>query len=174
VLVSEGISKTGIELELLDLCEKVLRPHGFAVVDVDFHPMGRSLVRVFVERQLRGEVEVTGTNLDDCAEASRLLDECLEHSDLIPGGYDLEVSSPGLDRRLRTLGDFQKSVGKTVQFRFTRKLEEFGLGAKTTAELLDVDGQGLKFATSGKRYEVPWQHLKQANMVWSPDAQGKS
>lgn len=172
--MSPGITKTGIELELLELSEQVLEPHGFAVVDLDYHAMRQSLLRVFVERTRRGEVPATGTNLDDCAEASRLLDAALEEKPIVPGSFDLEVSSPGLDRRLRTLGDFQKSLGKTVQVRFTRKLEELGLGAKATAELLEVDEARMKISASGKQYEVPWQHLKQANQVWSPDSESKN
>ena len=170
--MSPGITKTGIELELLELCERVLEPHGFTVVDLDFHAMGRSLLRVFVERTRRGETPATGTNLDDCSEASRLLDEALEAKPIVTSAFDLEVSSPGLDRRLRTLSDFQKSLGKTVQVRFNRKLEEFGLGAKTTAEVLAADEEALKFSASGREYQIPWQHLKQANAVWQPEVKG--
>lgn len=164
-----GIAKTGVELELLELCSQVLEPHGFVIVDLDFHAMRRSMVRIFVERKRRGDVAATGTNLDDCAEASRLLDETLETKDVINGAYDLEISSPGLDRRLRTLGDFQSSVGKTVQMKFTRKLEELGLGAKTTADLIEANEEALRIAASGKEYRIAWEHLKQANTVWKSD-----
>mgnify|MGYP000007276032 CR=1 FL=1 len=114
------------------------------------------------EKQRDGTL-ATGTNLDDCACASRLLDEALEASPLIPGRFDLEVSSPGLERRLRTLEDFKSQVGHTLQLKFQRKLDELGLGAKTTAELIEVDEASLLLKASGKQYRVQWEHLKQAN-----------
>jgi ribosome maturation factor RimP len=167
VQASAGIPKSSIELALLELSERLLEPHGFAVVDLDFHLMGTSVLRIFVERKQRDGTLATGTNLDDCAYASRLLDEALEASPLIPGRFDLEVSSPGLERRLRTLEDFKSQVGNTLQLKFQRKLEELGLGAKTTAELMEVDEASLLLKASGKQYRVQWEHLKQANRVWS-------
>src|SRR4051794_16535757 len=93
----ESISKTPLELRILSLSENVLEPQGFRVVDVDCRVGHRSLLRIFIERA--GSQNPT---LDDCASASRLLSAQLDtDEEILPGAYDLEVSSPGLDRRLR-------------------------------------------------------------------------
>lgn len=159
-----GIQKEGQEKKFLELCEKTLGEK-FSIVDVDCHVMGRSLLRVFIEpkgQEQDGKAQHTG--LEHCSEASRLLDVALETDPVVNGQYDLEVSSPGLDRRVRTYSDFEKNVGSTLELRFIRKLEELGLGAKSTAELVGVDPESIRIKSSGQEYAVPWNLIRQANI----------
>ena len=67
-----------------------------------------------------------GVNLDTIALATRLISRELDHDDPMPGHYTLEVSSPGLERSLRTPAHFQREVGKTVNIRLRDTTSEPG------------------------------------------------
>ena len=150
----ESISKTQVETQVLGLCEELLEPQGFRVVDLDCRIASRSLVRLFIERVAGATAASdkpgsTGATLDDCAEASRLIGGVLEtKEELIPGGFDLEVSSAGLDRRLRTEADFRAVVGETVKLKLTAAIQ--GLGANVTGELVRVESAGIVVSVSKK------------------------
>lgn len=69
---------------------------------------GSQLLRVFVDTE-------TGITLDQCVALSREISDILDTHDLIAGRYRLEVSSPGLDRPLKTIRDFKKNLGRQVK-----------------------------------------------------------
>jgi ribosome maturation factor RimP len=90
-----------------------------------------------------------GVDLDQLALATRLISRELDHQDPVPGKYTLEVTSPGVERTLRTPAHFQREVGKTISVRLAdveaeqRRLEGVLVAADdTTATLrLEVDGE---------------------------------
>jgi ribosome maturation factor RimP len=91
------------------IVQPVLRDHGLELVDLDWRPRGpRGLLRIFVDKA--GGVEV-----GDCERVSRELGDLLDVRGLVVGAYDLEVSSPGLDRVLRTEREFRWALGKRVR-----------------------------------------------------------
>ena len=77
---------------------------GYELVDLDFRVGRRGLLRIFIDKQ-------NGVNLEDCELVSRQLSAYLDVEDPLPGRYVLEVSSPGLDRPLRTLEHFRPLPG---------------------------------------------------------------
>ena len=84
---------------LLELLEPPLEALGYELVDLDVRVGRRGLLRVFIDKE-------NGVNLADCELVSRQLSAFLDVEDPLPGQYVLEVSSPGLDRPLRTLEHF--------------------------------------------------------------------
>lgn len=81
--------------------------------------IGRTL-RVFIDKE--GD---EGVSIDDCSRVSRGLDLVLDVEDLVPGGaYNLEVSSPGLERRLNQPWHFEKAHGELAQFQLNKALGE--------------------------------------------------
>jgi ribosome maturation factor RimP len=85
-----------------DFVEPLLQVQGFDLVELQLHQRkGRWLVRVFVDTE-------GGISLEDCHRLSLELGQVLDAEDLIPAPYVLEVSSPGLDRPLRTAQDFRR------------------------------------------------------------------
>ncbi len=155
----ESIAKTDIENELLAFCSQHLEPNGFRIVDLDCRTGGTTLLRVYIERSETGQV-----SLDDCVKASKSLGALLETYPGIPGKFDLEVSSPGLDRRLRLRSDFEKFQGEEVQLKLLERVE--GLGASFKGKLLFVDPSEVTVEASGKPVTLPWKNIKQANRVW--------
>ena len=87
----------------------------------------------------------SGLNLDQIALATRLISRELDHQDPIPGKYTLEVTSPGLERTLRTPAHFQREIGKTVNVRLTnvdadrRRLEGVLVAATDTTATIRVE-----------------------------------
>lgn len=139
------------------LCERLLGPAGFQIVDVDCRIGGRSLIRIYLEKE-------QGTTLDVCAEASRTLSTALESDENFPGAFDLEVSSPGLERRLRLQSDFEKVAGREVKLKLAEKMD--GLGANVTGTLLRTEGPETVLSVNGKEWRIPLRRIKQANVVW--------
>src|SRR5213594_4845913 len=84
----------------------VLRDHGLELVDLEWRGLRpRGVLRLFVDKP--GGIEV-----GDCERLSREVGDVLDAAAVIEGGYDLEVSSPGLDRQLRKEREYRWAVGK--------------------------------------------------------------
>ena len=162
----ESISKSQQENQILSLCETELEKLGFRPVDVDCRVSGRSLIRVFIEPLPKsGETVVEGgVSIDDCTQVSRSLEPLLDEANVLPGAYDLEVSSPGLDRRLRLKADFEAQVGQSVRVFLKTSLE--GKGKKPLGILSKVDSSGVWLDEAGKEFFVPFESITQAVRVW--------
>ncbi|MCW8854681.1 MAG: ribosome maturation factor RimP [Gammaproteobacteria bacterium] len=128
--------------DLWALIEPVVTGLGYEVVDIEFRPHPRDgLLRVFIDHE-------SGIQMEDCETVSRQLSAMIDVEDPVPGHFNLEVSSPGLDRPLRKAADFEKFTGEIVKIKlnmptiegqrnFTGKL----LGLKDNDVLLEVDGE---------------------------------
>jgi ribosome maturation factor RimP len=93
--------------ELADALSPLLEARGLDLVDVELHG---SELTVYVDRQ-------GGVDLDTLGDATRAVSAALDEIDPLPGRYTLAVSSPGLERRLRTPAHFIKAVGEAVTVR---------------------------------------------------------
>ncbi len=139
-------------MELLTTLEKLITPivsdFSLELVDLELKGEGRrQVLRVFIDKP-------GGVTLDDCAEVSREISALFEVEDPIEGAYVLEVSSPGLDRPLKKLRDFERAVGKLVKLRTHELLDPDGRGhqRKTfVGEVLGVDGTQVKLRQTDKR-----------------------
>lgn len=114
----------------------VLRDHALTLVDLEWRPRGgrRALV-IFVDRP-------GGVGIGDCERVSRELGDVLDVSGLIEASYDLEVSSPGLDRQLRSEREFRWAIGKRVRCWLAGGREVRGRLAEVAPERLVLDHEG--------------------------------
>jgi ribosome maturation factor RimP len=95
--------------QLRVLVRPVVEEYGFELFDLNFRREGHGWVlRIVIDRE-------NGVTLDDCVSISREVGHLLEVEDLIEHAYNLEVSSPGLDRPLRNGADFKRFVGKMAK-----------------------------------------------------------
>jgi ribosome maturation factor RimP len=95
-----------------DFADSLLPSMGMELVDVQFRREGHGWVlRLFIDRE-------GGVSLDHCSKVSREISDYLDVEDMIEQPYQLEVSSPGLDRPLRNLGDFKRFCGEKVRVKF--------------------------------------------------------
>ena len=126
--------------KLIALTEPLLGQLGYELVDLEYAP-GRSqaVLRFFIDRP-------QGIGLDDCERVSRELSALLDVEDPVPTAYTLEVSSPGVDRVLRTPAHFQRFVGERIwlELRVARDGRRRYTGRLATVNLdaieVDVDG----------------------------------
>jgi ribosome maturation factor RimP len=139
----------------------VLRSHGLELVDLEWRGHGpRGRLRVFIDKP-------GGVGIRDCERVSREVGDVLDVADVIAHGYDLEVSSPGLDRWLRTDREYRWAVGKRVRCWLAN-------GAEVTGQLVEAAGDRLVFTVDGERREVLRADLKRARLEpslrWSRQA----
>ncbi len=134
-----------------EVIEPVLRDHGLELVDLDWRgARPRGLLRVFVDK-------MGGVRLADCERLSRELGDILDVAAVIEGGYDLEVSSPGLDRTLRKERELRWAVGKPVRC-WIAGGEEFA------GRLAEVGEERLVLERAGQRVEVSRAVLTKARL----------
>lgn len=90
---------------------------GLSIWDIRFLKEGINwYLRIFIDRE-------GGVSVDDCADLSRAMNKPLDQADIIEQTYVLEVSSPGIERELRTDAHFENSIGKPVMLRTIRPVE---------------------------------------------------
>ena len=89
--------------------DKIVSSEGLELVHIDYHRQGRGfLLRVDVDKE-------GGVTLDDCQNISQQVSAMLDVEDVIPAEYELQVSSPGLDRKFYKQSDYQKFLGRLVR-----------------------------------------------------------
>jgi len=134
-----------VEQVLADFATQVADECGYELVDVNLLGQGKkALLRVFIDKK-------GGITLHDCEEFSRRFETRLDVEDPIAGPYTLEVSSPGLDRPLRNLHDFRRSVGKLV--RIVTK-ENISSRSFFVGRLTAVNGDILRLTIAGSGEEI--------------------
>jgi len=96
--------------EVTGILEKILAENSVYLYDIDFIKEGKNhVLRVYIDR------DETGVFIDDCEKVSRGLSEELDKINLIDTAYNLEVSSPGLERKLSKPWHFEKNLGKKIE-----------------------------------------------------------
>ena len=149
---------------LEQLLERTVGGLGYQLADFEYINNGRML-RVFIEKQhevLPGLIS-GGTTLDDCASVSRQLQRVLEVEGV---DYDrLEVSSPGLDRRLKKAADFARFTGCEAQVRLRRPVN----GRRNfVGTVRAVDGERIGFDFDGGHLDFELADLERARLVPKP------
>jgi ribosome maturation factor RimP len=136
--------------------EPLLEAEGMSLVDLQWSRRGRRWVlTLFIEK-------AGGVTLDDCAHISRQVGERIEVDNLIDHAYTLEVSSPGLDRPLRTLADYARFQEHLVRIITTIPVQ----GRSTiVGRLKGVEGQTvLVDATRAGIVPIPLTQIKHARL----------
>ena len=142
-------------LKIEALAGEVARDMSLSLFDVEIAREGpRTILRVFVEREV-------GVPLSDIVTFSRRFGAILEVEDPTDGPYVLEVSSPGVTRRLRRPEHFERSLGKRVRVNLLAPRE----GRRhLVGELSACDGEGIEVVADGTPYRVPYGEIRKANL----------
>ncbi len=144
------------------LAEPYVRDAGFDLIEVQFGREQRGMVlRLFIDRP-EGGGGSGGINVDDCERVSRDVSAALDVADRISQAYQLEVSSPGLDRPLRRERDFARFAGESARIRLTEGVE----GRRNfTGTIRGAKDGRVEIACDGRSYELPIDDITRANLI---------
>jgi ribosome maturation factor RimP len=151
---------TPLRDKLIALAEPLLGQLGYELVDLEYAPARtRALLRVFIDRP-------EGVGLDDCERVSREISALFDVEDPVPTAYTLEVSSPGLDRVLRTPAHFQRFVGERVHLELRNPRDG---RRRYTGRLEALNAEGIELNVDGAMVSVPFAEIGRARLapLWS-------
>ncbi len=143
-----------IKKRVLKLAEQAAEELGVELFDLELLGNGKLLLRVMIDRE-------EGVTLDDCERFSRSLEALLDVENPIPVSYTLEVSSPGLDRPLRDLKEFEKHIGKLARIITAEKIENQNL---FIGRILDVNRDFVKLSFHGRELDIPSDKISKARL----------
>ena len=143
---------------LFGLLEPVVSGLGYELLDVEIGTSGRSaLVRVYIDRTDGGAI-----GLDDCERTSRAIGTALEEADSVSNDYQLEVSSPGFDRPLRTAAHFERFAGSEARIELALPLEG---RRRFKGRLGPVSDGMLTIEVDRKEWKLPLAGISKARLV---------
>ncbi|MCG6896584.1 MAG: ribosome maturation factor RimP [Thiocapsa sp.] len=145
------------ESRLSRLARGVVEPLGYELVAVELFRKGasRTTLRVYIDQE-------KGVGLEDCAAVSEQLSAVLDVEDPLPGNYDLEVSSPGLDRPLVNPEHFERFVGSRARIRLSEKLD----GRRNLEGILQGCSEGcVHLVAEGRVWTIPLEQVEMARLV---------
>lgn len=138
---------------LTNIIEPIVSGMGYECVGIEFVSRAKnSLLRVYIDSD-------HGIQVNDCARVSHQLSGALDVEDPIPGNYQLEISSPGIDRPLFRLADFDRFNGQTAEIELYQPLH----ARRRYRGLLEgVKEQSVILKVDGVIHEIPFAQIKKA------------
>ena len=129
---------------------------GYELWELEYSPgRGNGFLRLYIDAE-------AGIAIDDCERVSRAVSELLDAEDPIPGQYTLEVSSPGLERPLRTAGQFGRFVGETV---FVETMQAVEGRRRFKGALTAAGAETVEVEVDGKRWTLPISGIRKAHLA---------
>ena len=144
----------------------VIAPSGYRLLLCEYVGGSRGrILRVYIERD-----DDTPVTLDDCIKVNNLVTDVLDVEDLIPTAYNLEVSSPGVDRPLKRAEHFAAVIGKIVRIRSWEPI----VGRRNwKGELISIEDDIVTVEVDGEDHRIPIPAIERANLVYQPPRKGQ-
>ncbi|MBT8106887.1 MAG: ribosome maturation factor RimP [Gammaproteobacteria bacterium] len=142
--------------ELAKLLEPTVTRLGYELVDLEVRlGGGGGMVRLFIDKP-------DGIDLEDCEKVSLAVSALLDVEDPVPGNYNLEVSSPGLDRKLTKVEHFQRFAGETVKVQLRFPIEG---RRRFRGTLVASDDENIVVEVDGESFNLPLKTIDTARLV---------
>jgi len=140
--------------KIFQLAEQVAEEQEVELFGIELLGKGNLLLRVFIDKD-------AGITLNDCERFSKSLGIVLDVENPIPGSYTLEVSSPGLDRPLRDLKDYEKNMGKLVRIITREKIENrnFFIG-----RIAGIHRGMIQLLVGEQEMSIPFTNISRASL----------
>ncbi len=145
----------GVVQDAWTIIEPELDELGFELVDVDYIQDGGTFtLRFYIDKE-------DGINVDHCAEASRMISAILEQNDFVGGKYMLEVSSPGIERPVRKIADFERFIGEVIKIKTVTPIE----GRKRyKGTIIGIKDGLIEIDVDGTNYTIHIENIKKAKL----------
>lgn len=145
-----------LEQKLQELVEDTIDSMGFELVGIETQRAGRFLtVRLYIDKD-------GGVTIDDCSDVSRQVSAIFDVEDPIADKYNLEVSSPGLDRPLFTLAHYQRFIGRDVVIHLRMPMFD---RRKWQGKLENVEGDTITLNVENEVRQFVFGNIQKANLV---------
>jgi ribosome maturation factor RimP len=143
-----------LKQKVLMIAKQVADEHGVEIFDIELLGRGKVVLRAVIDKE-------GGVTLDDCERFSRSLSAILDVENPLPCSYTLEVSSPGLDRPLRDMKDFQENSGKLARVTTVEKIENqnFFIG-----RIKEVAHNLVTLTVSNREIAIPFEKISKARL----------
>ncbi|HKQ86285.1 MAG TPA: ribosome maturation factor RimP [Candidatus Acidoferrales bacterium] len=150
--------------KIREAAERVARSEGVEVFDVEWKVGKQRFLRVYLDRPPGpSNPENLGISHRDCERVSEQLSAILDVEELVPGpGYILEISSPGMDRKLVKESDYERFAGRLAKIWLNEPLEG---KAYLEARLAGVADGVVKLKIKDRELTTPYGNIKKANLV---------
>jgi ribosome maturation factor RimP len=151
-----SIALASFEQKLTEMLRPAVELTGKELLGIEYISAGNnSVLRLYIDHE-------DGITVDDCAEVSRQVSAILDVEDPISTNYNLEVSSPGVDRPLFTKAHFEKVVGEIINVKLSIPLN----GRRKFKGTLDtIEQDNLIITVDGEQYELAISNIDKANLV---------
>jgi ribosome maturation factor RimP len=137
------------------VANRVADEQGVEVFDIELFGKGKLLLRVAIDKE-------GGVTLDDCERFSKSLGALLDVEDVMHRAYTLEVSSPGLDRPLRSLREFERNKGKLVRIVTVEKIENQNF---LVGRIAEVNDNGIvTLLVDDRAIGIPYEKIAKARL----------
>ena len=150
------MNKANLAERIRPIAEKVVENQALELVHVEVASVGKGqTVRIYIDKE-------AGITHEDCALVSQAVEKMLDERDPIPGSYTLEVSSPGIERGLYSLGDFERFKGGQAKVKTHTAIN----GQRNfSGKIVEVRDEAIVFddRTNGS-VEIPYGYVKKANL----------
>ena len=145
-----------LEEKLTDMLTPGVEALGFELVGVEFVRAGKhSILRVFIDHE-------DGITVDNCADVSHQASAILDVEDPISTEYNLEVSSPGMDRPLFKEKHYEQSIGEIVQVRLSMPMDE---RRNFKGKVLAVENGMVNIEVDGQQFQLAVANIEKGNVV---------
>ena len=146
-----------------ELATRVASSYGLDIFDVELkREGGQQVLRVIVDRPGPSATPEESVSIDDCARVAEELGTLLDVEEVMPGEYTFEVSSPGLDRPLRTADDYRRFAGRRAKIVTSEPVQRQTAFA---GRVKGVDGEDVLFESEGKKLmRLPLRLISRARL----------
>jgi ribosome maturation factor RimP len=146
------------------MADPILVNEGMELVDVEYRRESRGWVlRLYLDKE-------GGVTLDDCTRISQEVGRSLDVEDIIQTPYTLEVSSPGITRRLKTERDFVKYRGSLIKVKTVNPIDN---RRQFKGKLLGVSEDRIEIRADGRIFQIPLSNVGKANLEFERDVPRK-
>ena len=151
--------------ETWNLIEPVIAAQGMEILEIEYRRESVGWVlRIFLDSE-------RGISVEDCAEISRIAGDLLDVADLIQAPYNLEVSSPGIDRPLRKPEHFQKYIGNIIEARTISPIQN---RRNFRGELKQASFEGVVIECEAGNYSIPMSLIERARLLYFESMERKA
>ncbi|MEA3296862.1 MAG: hypothetical protein U9R56_03260 [candidate division Zixibacteria bacterium] len=141
--------------QIVELIEQPLAEEGCELAEVILSRYkGSVTVRILV-------YSANGVTVGECARLSHTVGDLIDRADLFNSGYALEISSPGLDRPLKTANDFKYRIGETVKVGFLDSGKK-----EVTGRILSATGENIELENESGVFKLGLSEIKQARILF--------